>query len=181
MMTNYCAHCGRILPENAAFCPACGTPVIEAASNHQEPKEPETFFERFKADYWGAKGRLCRKAYLLRSLSVFALSFLFVALYMAGQFYFAKTLQEASGPLFIVLFMMVNSLVMMALFIMPQMILLMLAIRRAHDLGKSGEIVAFIWVPFYGLYVAFMLCAEKGTEGENRYGPDPLAEEGVHS
>lgn len=43
MMTNYCAHCGRILPENAAFCPACGTPVIEAASNHQEPKEPETF------------------------------------------------------------------------------------------------------------------------------------------
>ena len=88
---------------------------------------------------------------------------------------------EASGPLFIVLFMMVNSLVMMALFIMPQMILLMLAIRRAHDLGKSGEIVAFIWVPFYGLYVAFMLCAEKGTEGENRYGPDPLAEEGVHS
>ena len=64
MMTNYCAHCGRILPENAAFCPACGTPVIEAASNHQEPKEPETFFERFKADYWGTKGRLCRKAYL---------------------------------------------------------------------------------------------------------------------
>ena len=155
--------------------------MIEAASNHQEPKEPETFCERFKADYWGTKGRLCRKAYLLRSLSVFALSFLFVALYMAGQFYFAKTLQEASGPLFIVLFMMVNSLVMMALFIMPQMILLMLAIRRAHDLGKSGEIVAFIWVPFYGLYVAFMLCAEKGTEGENRYGPDPLSEEGVHS
>ena len=67
-MTNYCAHCGRILPENAAFCPACGTPVIEAASNHQEPKEPETLFERFKADYWGTKGRLCRKAYLLRSL-----------------------------------------------------------------------------------------------------------------
>ena len=55
MMTNYCAHCGRILPENAAFCPACGTPVIEAASNHQEPKEPETFFERFKADYWGQR------------------------------------------------------------------------------------------------------------------------------
>ena len=99
-MTNYCAHCGRILPENAAFCPACGTPVIEAASNHQEPKEPETFFERFKADYWGTKGRLCRKAYLLRSLSVFALSFLFVALYMAGQFYFAKTLQEASGSFY---------------------------------------------------------------------------------
>ncbi|WP_366140915.1 DUF805 domain-containing protein [uncultured Acidaminococcus sp.] len=104
-----------------------------------------------------------------------------VALYMAGQFYFAKTLQEASGPLFIVLFMMVHSLVMMALFIVPQMILLMLSIRRAHDLGKSGEIVAFIWVPFYGLYVGYMLCAQKGTEGENRYGPDPLAEGGAHS
>ncbi len=46
--------------------------------------------------------------------------------------------------------------------------------------SKEGTF-QFIWVPFYGLYVAFMLCAEKGTEGENRYGPDPLAEEGVHS
>ena len=62
--------------------------------------------------------------------------------------------------------MMVNSLVMMALFIMPQMILLMLAIRRAHDLGKSGEIVAFIWVPFMAFYVAFMLCAERERKGE---------------
>lgn len=93
---------------------------------------------------------------------------------MAGQFYFAKTLQEASGPLFIVLFMMVNSLVMMALFIMPQMILLMLAIRRAHDLGKSGEIVAFIWVPFYGLYVAFMLCAERERKGRTAMDRIPL-------
>ena len=49
---------------------------------------------------------------------------------------------------------------------MPQMILLMLAIRRAHDLGKSGEIVAFIWVPFYGLYVALCFAPKRNGRGE---------------
>ena len=41
----------------------------------------------------------------------------------------------------------------MALFIMPQMILLMLAIRRAHDLGKSGRSWRLYGFPF----MAFML------------------------
>ena len=40
------------------------------------------------------------------------------------------------------------------------------AIRRMHDVGKSGW---FVLIPFYNLYLA---CTE-GTRGPNEYGEDP--------
>jgi len=40
------------------------------------------------------------------------------------------------------------------------------AIRRMHDVGKSGW---FILVPFYNLYLA----VKEGDQGTNEYGPDP--------
>jgi len=44
------------------------------------------------------------------------------------------------------------------------------AIRRMHDIGKSGW---FILIPIYNI----ILAATAGVEGENEYGPDPKAEE----
>lgn len=44
---------------------------------------------------------------------------------------------------------------------------LAVAIRRMHDVGKSGW---FILIPFYNLYLAII----KGDEGTNAYGPNPL-------
>lgn len=40
------------------------------------------------------------------------------------------------------------------------------AVRRAHDVGKSGW---FMLIPFYNLYLA----VSEGDEGENEYGPNP--------
>lgn len=46
------------------------------------------------------------------------------------------------------------------------------AIRRMHDVGKSGW---FCLIPIYNI----ILCATAGDVGDNQYGPDPKAEEGV--
>lgn len=43
------------------------------------------------------------------------------------------------------------------------------AIRRMHDVGKSGW---FILIPFYNLY----LCIIEGEKGANQYGEDPKLE-----
>ena len=40
------------------------------------------------------------------------------------------------------------------------------AIRRMHDVGKSGW---FMLIPFYNLYLA----VTEGDKGTNEYGPDP--------
>ena len=49
------------------------------------------------------------------------------------------------------------------------------AVKRWHDLGKSG---AWFWgslVPILNIYCLIMLVFVKGTTGDNTYGPDPLA------
>jgi uncharacterized membrane protein YhaH (DUF805 family) len=48
---------------------------------------------------------------------------------------------------------------------------LAVAVRRMHDVNKSGW---FILIPFYNLY---LLCIE-GTKGENNYGQDPKGQSG---
>lgn len=52
-----------------------------------------------------------------------------------------------------------------------------LGIRRMHDLGKSGWWFLLILVPFVNFFFALYILFKKGTEGENEYGPDPLAEQ----
>lgn len=42
------------------------------------------------------------------------------------------------------------------------------AIRRMHDVGKSGW---YVLIPFYNLVLAF----SKGDQAENKYGPNPGA------
>jgi uncharacterized membrane protein YhaH (DUF805 family) len=41
-------------------------------------------------------------------------------------------------------------------------------VRRMHDVDKSGW---FCLIPIYGL----VLCCTNGTQGQNRFGPDPKA------
>ena len=43
---------------------------------------------------------------------------------------------------------------------------LAVAVRRMHDVGKSGW---FLLIPIYG----FILLCTNGDVGENKYGPDP--------
>jgi uncharacterized membrane protein YhaH (DUF805 family) len=49
-----------------------------------------------------------------------------------------------------------------------------LAVRRLHDLDISGWVALVILIPVVGSICALLLCFAKGTQGENRFGPDPL-------
>lgn len=53
---------------------------------------------------------------------------------------------------------------------------IMVGVRRLHDLNKSGWWILISFIPYvdiiFGLYMTFF----KGTDGYNKYGPDPLRE-----
>jgi uncharacterized membrane protein YhaH (DUF805 family) len=49
------------------------------------------------------------------------------------------------------------------------------AVKRLHDLDRPGSHVWLLFVPFYSLYLMYLLFFRKGTEGTNRYGVDPRA------
>ena len=50
---------------------------------------------------------------------------------------------------------------------------LAVSIRRLHDLDKSGWWILISFVPIIGLILLYWFCL-KGTDGDNRFGPDPL-------
>jgi len=52
---------------------------------------------------------------------------------------------------------------------------LAIAIRRLHDLDRSGWWIVLVLIPLIGAIVLIVWYCSKGTEGSNRFGPDSLA------
>lgn len=49
-----------------------------------------------------------------------------------------------------------------------------LAIRRFHDIEKSGWWFLTLLIPLVNLIILLVFFTKKGTDGPNQYGPDPL-------
>ncbi len=47
--------------------------------------------------------------------------------------------------------------------------------RRLHDIGRPSWHVWLLLVPLYNFYLGLLLLFQKGTDGPNAFGPDPLA------
>ena len=52
---------------------------------------------------------------------------------------------------------------------------LAVAVRRLHDLGKSGWWLFIALIPLVGAIWLIVLYATAGQQGDNQYGPDPKA------
>jgi uncharacterized membrane protein YhaH (DUF805 family) len=51
---------------------------------------------------------------------------------------------------------------------------LAVSVRRLHDLDKSGWWVLIILIPVIGFLILLWWACQRGTEGQNMYGGDPL-------
>jgi uncharacterized membrane protein YhaH (DUF805 family) len=49
-----------------------------------------------------------------------------------------------------------------------------LAVRRWHDLGRSGWSILLQVVPIVNLWCFYMLAVRRGERGANRFGADPV-------
>jgi uncharacterized membrane protein YhaH (DUF805 family) len=52
---------------------------------------------------------------------------------------------------------------------------LAVAVRRLHDVGKSGWFYFIALIPIIGAIWLLVLFFTEGNKGENQYGPDPKA------
>lgn len=50
-----------------------------------------------------------------------------------------------------------------------------ITVKRLHDLGRPGWHVLLMAIPIYNIYLGLTLIFARGEEGDNEYGPDPLA------
>ena len=51
---------------------------------------------------------------------------------------------------------------------------IMLAVRRLHDLDKTGWILLINFIPYVNIIVSLYILFAPGTRGANQYGDDPL-------
>ena len=52
---------------------------------------------------------------------------------------------------------------------------LAVAVRRLHEVGKSGWFMFIVLVPLVGAVWLLVLDCTEGNHGDNQYGPDPKA------
>ena len=52
---------------------------------------------------------------------------------------------------------------------------LSVAVRRLHDVGKSGWFYLLVLIPFIGWVWLFILYCIEGQKEDNKWGPDPKA------
>ena len=50
-----------------------------------------------------------------------------------------------------------------------------ITVKRLHDLGRPGWHWWLLMVPLYNIYLGLVLLFQKGVDGPNQFGPDPLA------
>jgi uncharacterized membrane protein YhaH (DUF805 family) len=109
-------------------------------------------------NYVNFTGRAARSAYW------FWVLFYFIVMVVAGVIdYSLFEVEVGTGP--------IGSLAGLAL-LLPS---LAVAVRRLHDIDRSGWWVLLWLVIIIGWIILIIWHCTKGTAGPNRFGPDPLA------
>ena len=128
-------------------------------------------------EYFSYEGRLNRKSCFLRytGVTVALIIFMIIGVMIGIN-------RENVAEMFSVTFTLVFYLIFMLTFMLTYIVFMLFqAIKRLHDLNKSGWyllILLGIIVPLIGKFIVLAfglyLLLVKGTAGPNRFGPDPL-------
>ena len=175
-MTQFCKHCGHLLPDGAKFCDACGASTEEAKTPFAAGPQYEPWHDAALQDkFLGFRGRLNRKRYFQRTLILAGLQVLlafFFRLFQPDNPSSEELLHMAvmdAGFSFTM-----GELAARIIDAFLSVLQLGLALRRFHDLDRSWGSLFLLMIPFINLYFLFLLFCKKGPAGDNRFGPDPL-------
>ncbi len=91
-----------------------------------------------------------------------------------GMIIFAFIAGFIIGLLMAVLGDTIGSILMLILYVIIIVPLLAVGVRRLHDLDKSGWWMLISLIPILGGLYLLYLFVQKGTDGPNQYGSDPL-------
>lgn len=113
--------------------------------------------------YFSSKGRINRLNFF------FYYSHLFIILFLLSIIFHATQVTTDS-----------NQLIKWTLFFMLLFLIIYtssnLTVKRLHDLNKPGKYFFFLFLPIINVYWTFLLFFEKGTNGENKFGPNSTLE-----
>ena len=174
-MGKFCTKCGKPIQDNIKFCPHCGAAVETVSSGQASSYQPVSsavnrtpsyqsqqrrLLTNRRASrietkhYFSITGRISRKTYVKRFLILMAISIVCHIAFMLDV-----TLISVLA-LCLVLILCVSSI--------------MLAVRRFHDVGKSGFYWLLFLVPVANIFALYLLFGKNGMPRPNAYGEVPL-------
>jgi len=107
-------------------------------------------------------GRMGRRQYFLHNFS----SFLILMLLILFAAYIEENISKAAGKIFYNL-----AAVYLIIYFVSG---ISASIRRLHDLDRGGSGAFLLFIPLINFIFGLQLLFEKGTDGPNKYGDDPL-------
>ena len=108
---------------------------------------------KIKTNFFSFDGRIGKKQYLMSFLILLAIGFVLgLILAMLGK---------------------IGLIILLPIRIILAVASFSIAIRRWHDLGKSGWLSLLFLIPLVNLVVLIYLCVADGTAADNKYGPVP--------
>jgi uncharacterized membrane protein YhaH (DUF805 family) len=123
--------------------------------------------------YKGLSGRVGRQTWWLGQL---LLGLLLMVPYFIGVAVIAMTTDTAAAePQPSSIGMMIGGVLIVVAAIAALWGTLALYIKRWHDRGKSGWWTLLAFIPIANIWALIECGFLRGTEGDNAYGPDPLA------
>jgi len=190
MEKKYCVQCSQSLIPTMQFCPKCGgrsfasqpvpsaslTPTAPAqnsfmkqtntpnaqwqqSSGRSQPygkaMSPHTAIGNCLRNYFTIRGRAPRSEYWWFTAVTVLASFL--TSFLAG-------LSDTASLL--ALSVQLGSII-------P---IITVAVRRLHDIDRSGWWYLILFIPLVGFVLLLVWFCARGTNGGNRFGPDPLAD-----
>lgn len=116
--------------------------------------------------FFSAQGRIGRRTFFFRRMGIMVGYFATcAAISMAVNFFSAD-----SG----------KATALVGLLLIPFAIIdILQAIKRSHDINRSGWYVLLTCIPLAGIVAGIPLLFVKGTAGPNRFGSDPLGYSGL--
>lgn len=107
------------------------------------------------------KGRVSRREYIIVSLVITVISYAFVA--AIGWVSAVSDGEAHNAGVFGLIVFLVSCLAQSVY-----------AVRRLHDLGRSGWHFWLVLLPFYNIYFLLLLSFTRGSNSANEYGPAPV-------
>lgn len=189
----FCRKCGTLIPDGSAFCPKCGTPVsgVPEGTGGNSSGLQTAGGKRFSLlsvrGWFSVQGRMARQELWIRVLILLGIGY--ILNYFAMQL--PDDTESYSGAQTAFMF------AALAVCIVLAVSCYCIYVRRLHDINSSGYVVIPIIIIDLSVLVVDIIVTDdssffgfedlvnaielvilgsiRGTEGQNRFGPDPKA------
>jgi uncharacterized membrane protein YhaH (DUF805 family) len=159
-----CPNCAKDNYDDARFCQYCGKEIVKSqAIDINSPAIQRTKWEKLTDLLFSSKGRISRMTLWKYTFAILGITigFYIVPLLLTPN----SSLSDSILSVWYCVFLLFS------LFVFITQIIII--IKRCHDLNWSGWRILWSVVPFASIIFSILIAFEKGTDGPNKYGPDP--------